>query len=574
MKISHDEKRYRAELRNVLSRDRHQCVDRTLVVGGETLSVADAVIKNQRIGLIGDPGSGKTTLLRMLAVSVAEEPKNTAMLPFFVHLRHYDTNRFGGDLPLFISTSALPSAPAHVTTSTLKNGRALVLLDGLDELIPEQRYSSLSSFCEWIASYPQNIWVISTRPVAAQALPKNLVFVHVPPLAESELHALAAKLLPANMTAGFMEAVSSLPVYKESVSSPLFLTLLAKVFQERALLPMKASDFYATLVDMSLRRWDKQRGISKGDRYLDAATTERLLSVLALRLSLAQRRDFRLEDWLAVCKDSGLSDRDIKSVAVQTLLEDMARSCFVVPVASEKYAFCHLSFQEYLASLALMRMVPSEVKRVLRELSHSGIAVFYSEIARDPTPYVELLVESGRIDDAVKFVEDNNVAEVSRLRLVSLIASRLGVQSAQSISDDTQPQETRIPEKKTSLGTLWNSCFSEQSPYEKGVALERFAHEFFDNVFKVVETRRTTDYGEIDLVCEVREVDPFWIRWTGDFFVECKNRDANTPVNTINEFLGKALATHTPLCFIFTTSFFTDSALNRIGRAWSDISTP
>ena len=84
----------------------------------------------------------------------------------------------------------------------------------------------------------------------------------------------------------------------------------------------------------------------------------------------------------------------------------------------------------------------------------------------------------------------------------------------------------------------------------------------------------STDYGEIDLVCEVKQIDPFWMRWSGDYFIECKNQEANTPVSTVNEFIGKGLAVHAPLCLVISSSTFTSVALDRIARAWSDTGSP
>src|SRR3989454_10771983 len=107
------------------------------------MAPVDVVLaSSQRLLIRGSAGSGKTTLLQWIAVKAAtksfEGPLThwNDMLPFYVRLRQYVRS----DLPrpeLFIEFSAPAIAdtmPKGWVHTALRSGRALVLVDGVDEL--------------------------------------------------------------------------------------------------------------------------------------------------------------------------------------------------------------------------------------------------------------------------------------------------------------------------------------------------------------------------------------------------------------------------------------------------------
>ncbi|MDW8228106.1 MAG: NACHT domain-containing protein, partial [Anaerolineales bacterium] len=113
-----------------------------------TISLAEALSGNADIVLVGQTGMGKTVALASLASSLARReplsglPENT--IPFLVHVADLDLpiqkdNPLGG-LIEFIAEKApvldLPRIPEFVRT-TFAEGRALLLIDGTDELTPD-----------------------------------------------------------------------------------------------------------------------------------------------------------------------------------------------------------------------------------------------------------------------------------------------------------------------------------------------------------------------------------------------------------------------------------------------------
>ena len=121
----------------------------------ERKSIADALYQHDRraVVVLGDPGSGKTTLLYFLALvhawgpakaseRLGIDPKEADRLPIFVPLAAFDDML--GEVPGLTLLDFLPrfydrrrSLPGlgPLFRQALETGQALILLDGLDEVL-------------------------------------------------------------------------------------------------------------------------------------------------------------------------------------------------------------------------------------------------------------------------------------------------------------------------------------------------------------------------------------------------------------------------------------------------------
>lgn len=176
-----------------LSLDSGPANNRSEYTSFDTILTKLASQKRSCLLLRGEAGGGKSTLFRWAAlatsnitdpelrkvnggdatqpesnVSVAQTdaPSWQARVPFLVRLRDcQDGLPPARDLASHCVTT-LGREPPNWTTGVLSSGRALVLLDGVDEVPNFQRQTMAQQIEALVKQYPANIYLVSTRPSA------------------------------------------------------------------------------------------------------------------------------------------------------------------------------------------------------------------------------------------------------------------------------------------------------------------------------------------------------------------------------------------------------------------------
>ena len=92
----------------------------------------EAVEEFQKLVVLGKPGAGKTTFMKYLAMSCLDGRFHGELVPIFVTLKAYAEERGQPSLENYILTEFQKrEVTADVVKRLLKEGRALILLDGL-----------------------------------------------------------------------------------------------------------------------------------------------------------------------------------------------------------------------------------------------------------------------------------------------------------------------------------------------------------------------------------------------------------------------------------------------------------
>jgi hypothetical protein len=163
--------------------------------------VETALAAGRRVLVRGEAGSGKSTLLAWLAVTAARGRfagplrEWNGCVPLLVKLRsHAD-----GPLPApeqFVSGVADPIAdlvPAGWTHRLLDVGRALLLVDGVDELPGGRRRAVRDWLAGLAAAYPKTRILVTSRPAAAAVdwlIDHGFVAAMLEPMGPSDVRAL------------------------------------------------------------------------------------------------------------------------------------------------------------------------------------------------------------------------------------------------------------------------------------------------------------------------------------------------------------------------------------------------
>lgn len=133
----------------------------------------DQALRQSNLLLTGDPGSGKTTTLAYLALRVAERAEELGPLaeltPVLVHAADVRLDRRASKAPLEAlitavqrtSASSASSRLVPYLTSQFRQQKALLLLDGLDEMPPQE----IAPYAEWLRdlmqAFPGNRLVVA-----------------------------------------------------------------------------------------------------------------------------------------------------------------------------------------------------------------------------------------------------------------------------------------------------------------------------------------------------------------------------------------------------------------------------
>lgn len=272
----------------------------------------------------------------------------------------------------------------------LESGRAIVLVDGWDELTPHQRELAAAWLDELADALPGNIWLVAvgTRGyapltevgfVSLQLAPWDGMLVET--FAKRWIEALApeekSSTLLHNLEAG-LQRVARLG------ASPLELTLRAFVHLSDRQMPDGRAALFGRALDLLL---EEQAHQAEEPWWL--AACHAALGQVALELQQGGRSVVGAEEIEAVI-EAALPPHEERPVrAVSRVFQALAgeRGLFR-PVGSRRYTFVHPLWQAYLAARQLVAFEPDTLVERLEDPRWSGVFRFYAELG-DMRPLVE-----------------------------------------------------------------------------------------------------------------------------------------------------------------------------------------
>ncbi|RKT54102.1 NACHT domain-containing protein [Saccharothrix australiensis] len=332
----------------------------------------------RRILLRGDAGSGKTTLLHWLAVNAArgafkaELRDWNGLTPFLVKLRGYAGRTLPAPERLLDGVAdplagLMPPGWAH---RRLGEGRALLLVDGVDELPADDRRAARDWVRQLLHAYPDNRVVVTSRPHAAAA--RWLGAENFESAALDRMHATDVRNLIAHWHEAIRDAdglpcdpeelqgyerallahLDASPHLQGLAANPLLCAMLCALNLDRhSALPLDRMGVYAAALDMLLERRDVERRVpSYAGTQLKVRDKIDLLQYLAWRLSVNSRTQMSREDAIRRLSER-LAAMPLQAADPEAVLDHLLHRSGVVrePVV-DRIDFVHRTFQEYLTA--------------------------------------------------------------------------------------------------------------------------------------------------------------------------------------------------------------------------------
>ncbi|MEP0857948.1 NACHT domain-containing NTPase [Trichocoleus sp. DQ-U1] len=341
-----------------------------------------AVEQHQKLMVLGKPGAGKTTFLKYLAIQCIVGKFQAQRVPIFITLKQFAENKEQPELGGFIIQQLAKDKVAESQISELLNsGRALVLLDGLDEVGEEDISRVLKQLKEFSEHYHQNPFVITCRIAAREYTFEQFAEVEVADFDDQQIADFSNKwfqIKDLKKAKKFIQKLQKDKPIRELGTNPLLLTLLCLVFEESADFPSNRSQLYKEGLDILLKKWDAKRNIEREQVYkkLSLQRKEDLLSQIALTtfeegnyFFKQQEVEKHIVNYIRNIPNAStdLEELQLDSEAVLKSIE--AQHGLLVERAKSIYSFSHLTFQEYFTAKEIVESPASKALEKLEILS-------------------------------------------------------------------------------------------------------------------------------------------------------------------------------------------------------------
>ncbi len=345
----------------------------------DSVPADQALAAHRRLFIRGPAGSGKTTLLQWFAVFTAARrldgklaPFNECV-PFLIKLRHFSETQLPRpeEFPQQASRALGGSTPANWVHGRLRSGKALVLVDGLDEASEKQRQKVRKWLRDLIGVFPKARYVVTSRPHAAEE-----GWLDADAFVDAELQDMARSDIRAFIAHWHQAVAQGMPDEEEKAkilaltdslkaklgqnaaiyrlaTSPLLCALLCALHRQRVKnLPSDRIELYRSCIDMFFRR-DEEREIAATDYLaLSDRQKENLLQDFAWWM-------IRNEKTTATPEEAGnrfeRAYQRLRGDKPPATGEDIVklflhRIGIIRQQAHQKIDFPHRTFQEYLAA--------------------------------------------------------------------------------------------------------------------------------------------------------------------------------------------------------------------------------
>jgi hypothetical protein len=272
---------------------RRQRTQPDLALTGAGAQGAHVIAGAPRVLLLGGAGAGKTTFLRWLAHTTAAEVRDRGadanspwqgVVPFFVPLRQFTESGLPDpeDLVRVAAPALAGEKPDGWVSSLLRSGRAMLLVDGVDEVLFADRERVRTWLAGMLRGYPLARYVVSSRPSAVDGSwltsdTDGLPRYELLPLSGNGLTALighwfaAARSLEADTVQRewltsceqrLSQTLATRPDIRGLVASPLLCSLLCALYRrENMYLPQSRKDLLDKALELLLSEWDGRRGV-------------------------------------------------------------------------------------------------------------------------------------------------------------------------------------------------------------------------------------------------------------------------------------------------------------------------
>ncbi|WP_257583614.1 NACHT domain-containing NTPase [Streptomyces sp. TLI_146] len=356
----------------------------------------DALLASRpRVLLRGEAGAGKTTLVWWLAAHAAagtlgpQLAELNGLVPFVVPLRTLRAQ--GGAYPKpselpYAARLVVDDAPDGWAARVLKTGRAMLLVDGLDEVPQDDREEAHRWLSSLLERYPRVRCVATVRPLAVEpGWLRHAEFeeLRLLPMRDGDIQAfVAAWHRAARLDSDPQEPLDELErdlahqfrtnaTLAALARTPLLCAVICALHRLRqGFLPRTRWDLYQSALRMLLGNRDERRKVGSPERItLTVEESTQLLQRIAVWLVREGQTEFTAEQaGLQILRAlPGMPNVRAQGPPELILRHLLNRSGLLQERGIDVYQFTHRTFQDFLAAKELVE--DDHIKELVR---HAG----------------------------------------------------------------------------------------------------------------------------------------------------------------------------------------------------------
>jgi hypothetical protein len=319
--------------------------------------------------VLGGPGMGKSTFLRKVGLEALKQGQGEYQhicIPVFLELRKYRWDKaMGINLQEKIAEEfqhcGLPEYQ-DCTERLLKQGKLLVLFDGLDEVPTELLGQMTTAIKDLVDRYRENRFIASCRIAAYRSFQNFSRFTDVPiaNFDEQQIRCFIENWFKSHDQPEWgQECQKRLnsddhKATRELAQTPLLLTLICILFLKRGEFPTKRATLYSEAVWTLLAEWDASKDIERKQPYkgLDTKCKEIMLAEIAYNNFTSNNLFFQQTEITQqieqILKEMLTDEKRIDGRDVLRAVEE--QHGLLVNRYEDIYSFSHLTIQEFLTA--------------------------------------------------------------------------------------------------------------------------------------------------------------------------------------------------------------------------------
>ncbi|MGW3789207.1 NACHT domain-containing protein [Micromonospora chokoriensis] len=350
---------------------------------GQASGIEEVLTTELRLVVLGDPGAGKSTLAAKLAYDIAMDRIDPlkGQVPILLIVRDHANLRTEHEtLAKYLeATCRRPynlQPPPDALEYLLLNGRATVIIDGVDELGADHIRVNFARLVEGFSHrFPLTRIIVTSRLVGYyQAALDPTLFTPwvVAPFSTDSIATYVRRWFDLDqslsvderleLTTAFMEESRAIADLREN---PLVLSLLCTLYSSVHFIPSNRSAIYEKCAELLFETWDRSRGMTSPHRFAShiKPAVQRLAWLLftdsnaRYAISKGDLLDFLVDYMIA----KRYEDPSRAAEAAEEFLNFCSGRAWVLAVVDSDpfqphYGFVHKTFLEYFAASQLVKL--------------------------------------------------------------------------------------------------------------------------------------------------------------------------------------------------------------------------